>query len=234
MKKILVVEDEASIREFEVINLKRSGYDVIEADSGEMALDEYLKNKDTIDIVLLDIMLPGMDGVQVCREIRKESSTVGIIMLTAKTQEMDKVGSLMLGADDYITKPFSPSELTARVDALYRRVAVAQRTASKPSAPTVIKLGDYTLNLVARVFMHKDKVLDLTQVEYQLIEYFFENPNVSLKRNDILKKIWGESYYGDEKIVDVNVRRLRLKVEPDPSNPQHLITIWGYGYKWQC
>ncbi len=234
MKKILVVEDEASIREFEVINLKRSGYDVIEADTGEVALEEYLKNKDTIDIVLLDVMLPGIDGIQVCREIRKESSTVGIIMLTAKSQEMDKVGGLMLGADDYITKPFSPSELTARVDALYRRVIIAKRNAARQSTPTVIKLGDYTLDMVARVFMHNDEILDLTQVEYQLVEYFFENPNVSLKRNDILKKIWGTSYYGDEKIVDVNVRRLRLKVEPDPANPQHLLTIWGYGYKWQC
>lgn len=234
MKKILVIEDELPIREFEVINLRRSGYDVIEADSGEMALEEYLKNKDTIDIVLLDIMLPGMDGVQVCREIRKESSTVGIIMLTAKTQEIDKVGSLMLGADDYITKPFSPSELIARVDALYRRVIIAKRNVAKANAPTVIKLGDYTLDLEARVFKYNDEVLDLTQVEYQLINYFFENPNVSLKRKDILKKIWGTSYYGDEKIVDVNVRRLRLKVEPDPSNPKHLITIWGYGYKWQC
>lgn len=234
MKKILVVEDEASIREFEIINLKRSGYDVIEADTGEVALKEYLQNKDTIDIVLLDIMLPDMDGIQVCREIRKESSTVGIIMLTAKSQEIDKVGSLMLGADDYITKPFSPSELTARVDALYRRVIIAKRNVVKQSVPAVIKLGDYTLDTVARVFMRNDEILDLTKMEYQLIEYFFENPNISLKRNDILKKVWGTSYYGDEKIVDVNVRRLRLKVEPDPSNPQHLITIWGYGYKWQC
>ena len=234
MKKILVVEDEASIREFEIINLKRSGYDVIEADTGEVALKEYLQNKDTIDIVLLDIMLPNMDGIQVCREIRKESSTVGIIMLTAKSQEIDKVGSLMLGADDYITKPFSPSELIARVDALYRRVIIAKRNVVKQSVPAVIKLGDYTLDTVARVFMRNDEILDLTKMEYQLIEYFFENPNISLKRNDILKKVWGTSYYGDEKIVDVNVRRLRLKVEPDPSNPQHLITIWGYGYKWQC
>lgn len=234
MKKILVVEDEASIREFEIINLKRSGYDVIEADTGEVALKEYLQNKDTIDIVLLDIMLPDMDGIQVCKEIRKESSTVGIIMLTAKSQEIDKVGSLMLGADDYITKPFSPSELTARVDALYRRVIIAKRNVVKQSVPAVIKLGDYTLDTVARVFMRNDEILDLTKMEYQLIEYFFENPNISLKRNDILKKVWGTSYYGDEKIVDVNVRRLRLKVEPDPSNPQHLITIWGYGYKWQC
>lgn len=231
MKKILVVEDESVIREFIVINLKRSGYDVIEAECGEQALEEYEKEKDSIDIVLLDIMMPGIDGFTVCKEIRKQSDTVGIIMLTAKTQEMDKVGGLMLGADDYITKPFSPSELVARVDAIYRRVAIAEMR-NENNFKAEIKSGEFLLSLKSRVLKRNDIVIDLTQVEFQIMEYFFSNPGTDLSRTDILSNVWGETYIGEEKIVDVNIRRLRMKIEDDPSNPKHLVTVWGLGYKW--
>lgn len=232
MKKILVVEDESAIREFIVINLKRSGYEVIEADCGEQALEEYNKNKGDIDIILLDIMMPGIDGFTVCKEIRKQNDTIGIIMLTAKTQEMDKVGGLMLGADDYITKPFSPSELIARVDAIYRRVAIAEMR-SENNFKDEIKSGEFLLSLRSRVLKKDNAVIELTQVEFQIMEYFFSNPGVALSRTDILSNVWGETYVGEEKIVDVNVRRLRMKVEDDPSNPKHLVTVWGIGYKWQ-
>lgn len=231
MKKILVVEDESVIREFIVINLKRSGYDVIEAHCGEQALEEYEKEKDSIDIVLLDIMMPGIDGFTVCKEIRKQNDTVGIIMLTAKTQEMDKVGGLMLGADDYITKPFSPSELVARVDAIYRRVAIAEMR-NENNFKGEIRSGEFLLSLKSRVLKRNDVVIDLTQVEFQIMEYFFSNPGSDLSRTDILSNVWGETYVGEEKIVDVNIRRLRMKLEDDPSNPKHLVTVWGIGYKW--
>ena len=232
MKKILVVEDETAIREFIVINLKRSGYDVIEADCGEMALEEYNKSDNSIDIVLLDIMMPGIDGFTVCKELRKKSETIGIIMLTAKTQEMDKVGGLMLGADDYITKPFSPSELVARVDAIYRRVAIAEMR-EENNFKDEIKSGEFILGLKSRVLRKGDSVIELTQVEFQIMEYLFSNPGVALSRTDILSHVWGEAYVGEEKIVDVNIRRLRMKIEDQPSNPRHLITIWGLGYKWE-
>lgn len=232
MKKILVVEDEAAIREFIVINLNRSGYEVIEADCGEQALEKYSQEKNEIDIVLLDIMMPGIDGFTVCKEIRKQNDTVGIIMLTAKTQEMDKVGGLMLGADDYITKPFSPSELIARVDAIYRRVAIAEMR-NENNFKDEIKSGEFLLSLRSRVLKKDNVVIELTQVEFQIMEYFFSNPGVALSRTDILSNVWGETYVGEEKIVDVNVRRLRMKVEDDPSNPKHLLTVWGIGYKWE-
>lgn len=230
MKKILIVEDEATIRGFEAINLSRAGYQTVEAGSAEEAIDIFEMEND-FDIALLDISLPGMDGFELCRHLRGKSSTLGIIMLTARTQEMDKVSGLMLGADDYVTKPFSPSELLARVDSLYRRVEL-HKTVKKPVNSDEIVLGDFTLNLRKRTLQKGDKNIELTQVEFQIIEYFFQNPDTALSRNNILIKVWGEAYYGEEKIVDVNVRRLRMKIENDPSQPEHLITVWGMGYKW--
>ena len=191
MKKILVCEDEAAIRDFVVINLTRAGYDVVEADCGEAALQKYEENNGDFDVAILDVMMPGIDGFQVCKELRNRNGGIGIIMLSAKTQEMDKVTGLMLGADDYVTKPFSPSEL--------------------------LKSG---------------KMIELTQVEFQIMEYFFSNPGVALDRIDILNHVWGDAYVGEDKIVDVNIRRLRMKVEDEPSNPKHIITVWGLGYKW--
>ncbi len=229
MKKILIVEDEEAIRSFEAINLKRVGYTTVEAGSGEEALQIYDAEPD-FDIALLDISMPGMDGFALCTELRKRSQTLGIIMLTARTQEMDKISGLMLGADDYITKPFSPTELLARVDSLYRRVGMNNIVAAVPTDE--IKLGDFVLNMRRHTLQKKGKDIELTQVEFQIIEYFFTNPDVALDRTDILNKVWGESYFGEEKIVDVNIRRLRMKIEDEPSTPKHLVTVWGMGYKW--
>ena len=233
MKKILVCEDEAAIRDFVVINLRRAGYEVVEADCGEMALEKYEESGGDFDVAILDIMMPGIDGLQVCKELRNKNSGIGIIMLSARTQEMDKVTGLMLGADDYITKPFSPSELTARVDSLYRRVALAEQRVEN-NFKEELKSGIFTLNLRNRALMKNGKVIELTQVEFQIMEYFFSNPGVALDRTDILNHVWGEAYVGEEKIVDVNIRRLRMKVEDEPSNPKYIVTVWGFGYKWDA
>ena len=233
MKRILVCEDEVSIREFVVINLRRAGYEVIEAGSGEEALDRYDRAEEKPDIALLDIMLPGMDGFAVCRGLRERSDSMGIIMLTARTQEMEKVGGLMMGADDYVTKPFSPSELVARVDALYRRVDAA-RQRMEVQYLEEIRQGDFVLNLRNRTLKRDGTPVELTQLDFQIVEYFFTNPGQPLSRTDILHRVWGEDYYGEEKIVDVNIRRLRMKIETNPSSPEHIMTVWGHGYKWNA
>ena len=191
MKRLLIVEDEVAIREFEAINLKRVGYTVVEAGSGEEALEIYDNDFEGFDIALLDISMPGMDGFTLCKELRKRSENLGIIMLTARTQEMDKISGLMLGADDYITKPFSPTELLARVDSLNRRVEM--NSVKKPAPSDDIILGEFTLNLRRRTLLKNDKNIELTQVEFQMIEYFFSNPDVALDRTDILNKVWGTS-----------------------------------------
>lgn len=231
MRKILVCEDEATIRDFVVINLRRGGYDVVEADSGEAALQKYEEHDGKFDIAILDVMLPGIDGFQVCKEIRNKNNGIGIIMLSAKTQEMDKVTGLMLGADDYIAKPFSPSELTARVDSLCRRVAFASEKSENNFKEELVS-GDFVLNLRNRALMKNGKMIELTQVEFQIMEFFFSNPGNAIDRTDILNHVWGEAYVGEEKIVDVNIRRLRMKVEDEPSNPKYIVTVWGLGYKW--
>lgn len=228
MRKILVMEDEDNIRAFVVLNLKRVGYDVVDVASGEAALEAFAQAGGDFDIAILYIMLPGIDGFEVCRRIREQSSSIGIIMLSAKSQEMDKVQGLMLGADDYITKPFSPSELLARVDAIYRRVSLSGggKTADE------IHSGPFILNLSSRTLTKSGNLIDLTQVEFQIMEFFMQNPNKALERSEILSNIWGENYMGDVKIVDVNIRRLRMKIEDEPSEPRYLTTVWGYGYKW--
>ncbi len=229
MKKILVCEDEDVIRDFVVINLQRAGYTVVDVGCGEDALRVFDEANGDFDIALLDIMMPGIDGFQVCKTLRGKSNTLGIIMLSAKTQEMDKVNGLMIGADDYVTKPFSPSELVARVDAIYRRVCMSENTAHMPK---MIESGCFRLDQKSRTVSKNGEVIDLTQVEYQIMELFLKNQNVALDRNQILTEIWGDNYYGDIKIVDVNIRRLRMKVEEEPSNPKYIYTVWGYGYKW--
>ena len=232
MKRVLVAEDEASIRDFIVINLKRSGYEVVEAEDGEQALNEYNAFGGEFDVVLLDIMMPRVDGLEVCKQLRSLSQNLGIIILTAKTQEMDKVTGLLMGADDYVTKPFSPSELMARVDAVYRRVELNADSLNKGNGESVLVSGDFVLNLRNRTLAQSGRLIELTQVEFQIMEYFFTNPGAALSRTAILSKVWGDEYIGEEKIVDVNIRRLRMKVELEPSMPKHLITIWGIGYKW--
>jgi len=228
MKKILVAEDEDVIRDFVVINLKRAGYEVIDVASGEAALEAYTGQGD-FDVVLLDVMMPGIDGFEVCKEIRKQSGSVGIIMLSAKTQEMDKVSGLMLGADDYVAKPFSPTELLARVDAVYRRVSMA-RASNDPGEQIVS--GKFVLGMKSRTLTKSGVGVDLTQMEFQIMEYFMRNQGAALERSEILRHVWGDNYFGDDKIVDVNIRRLRMKIEDDPSTPRHILTVWGRGYKW--
>ncbi len=234
MKTVLIAEDEASIRDFVVINLKRNGYEVIEASNGQEAIDNFDNTDKEIDIAILDIMMPSVDGIEVCKHIRDKSKRIGIIMLTAKTQEMDKVTGLLVGADDYITKPFSPSELMARVDAIYRRVSITSNLIDnrEQDKDSIIILGEFNLNLRNHTLTKNNEPVVLTQVEFQIMEYFFTNPNAALCRSDIMKTVWGYDSPVDDKIVDVNIHRLRNKVEDDPSSPKHLMTIWGMGYKW--
>ena len=232
MKCVLIAEDEASIRDFVVINLKRNGYDVIEACNGEEAIEKFNEFGEQIDIAILDIMMPVVDGLEVCKYLREKSKRIGIIMLTARTQEMDKVTGLMVGADDYVTKPFSPSELMARIDAVYRRVSLTVENIIDKTPENAISLNEFVLDLRSHTLTKNGEPVELTQVEFQIMEFFFSNPNVALERNEILKFVWGDTYFGDEKVVDVNIHRLRNKVEDEPSQPKHLMTVWGMGYKW--
>ena len=226
MRKVLVLEDEENIRSFVVINLKRAGYETIEAATGEEALLQ-LKNNPSIRVALLDVMLPDIDGFEVCRRIRSTNNKIGIIMLTARTQEMDKVTGLMTGADDYVTKPFSPAELTARVDALFRR------TGSEPALePGELYQHPFRLNTRNRTLEKNGQRVKLTQVEYGIVKLFMENPGKAMSREEILDAVWGKDYFGELKIVDVNIRRLRIKIEDDAQNPAFITTVWGYGYKW--
>ena len=225
MKKVLVLEDESSIRSFIVINLRRAGYEVVEAESGEEALEK-LKLHSDVRVALLDIMLPGIDGFEVCRRIRATNASIGIIMLTARSHEMDQVTGLMTGADDYVTKPFSPAELTARVDALMRRSGGAAVEAGEINQPP------FLLNTRNRTLEKNGQRIKLTQVEYAIMKMFMENPGKALSREEILDMVWGHDYFGELKIVDVNIRRLRLKIEDNATNPTYITTIWGFGYKW--
>jgi DNA-binding response OmpR family regulator len=227
MRKVLVLEDEDNIRSFVVLNLNRAGYATVEATTGEEAL-ELLKQHPDTRIALLDVNLPGIDGFEVCRRIRAANPRMGIIMLTARTQEMDKVTGLMTGADDYVTKPFSPAELTARVDALYRRTGGTEQHLDTGE----ISQPPFLLNTRNRTLEKNGQRIKLTQVEYSVIKLFMDNPGKALSRNEILEAVWGRDYYGEVKIVDVNIRRLRLKVEDDPTTPTYITTVWGYGYKW--
>lgn len=229
MTKILVLEDEDDIRAFIIINLKRAGYEVLQAASGEEALEVIEANPD-IEMAVLDVMLPGIDGFEVCRRIREENKTIGIIMLTAKSQELDKISGLTMGADDYMPKPFSPGELVARIDAIVRRLELLKVKSKKSKN---IKSGAFTIDPSARVILKNDQEIDLTQIEYLIMKLFIENEDQSLTREDILKSVWGAGYYGDPKIVDVNIRRLRRKIEDNPSDPKFIKTVWGYGYRWR-
>ena len=234
MKRVLLVEDEDSIREMVALNLKMAGWEVLEAPSAERAL-ELMHQSQPCDAALLDIMLPGMDGLSLCETIRRDNSAIGIIMVSAKGQEEDKIRGLSIGADDYITKPFSVSELIARLEALARRV---RRTAAAEGKaveePDQLVSGPFVLDEKSRVLYKSGKPIDLTQVEFQIMELFFKNPATALVREKILEGVWGAGYYGDVKIMDVNIRRLRMKIEDEPSNPQHILTVWGYGYRWNA
>lgn len=226
MKKVLIMEDEVNIRSFVVINLQRAGYDVVEAGTGTEALEKMQQQPD-IGVAILDIMVPEIDGFEVCRRIRATDKQVGVIMLTARTQEMDKITGLMTGADDYVTKPFSPAELTARVDALFRRVGL-----DAAASDEVLCRGPFTMNTRNHTLDKNGERVRLTQVEYGIMKLFMMNPGKMLSREDILSEVWGREYEGELKIVDVNIRRLRIKIEDDTANPTYITTVWGYGYKW--
>ena len=226
MKKVLILEDEENIRSFVVINLQRAGYEAIEAGTGQEALDR-LKEHPDVGVAILDIMLPDIAGFAVCRRIRATSKQIGIIMLTARTQEMDKITGLMTGADDYVTKPFSPAELTARIDALYRRIGGDGGISSD-----YLTQGPFVMNVRNHTLDKSGSHIKLTQVEYAIMKLFMQNPGRALSREDILSAVWGRDYEGELKIVDVNIRRLRIKIEDDTANPKYITTVWGFGYKW--
>ena len=233
MVRVLVVEDEANIREMIALNLRLAGMDAVEAESAEVALS-LLEQGPACDAAILDVMLPGMNGFSLCETIRRTDQKIGIIILSAKGQEQDKIRGLSIGADDYMTKPFSVSELLARVGALCRRVSRTAPGEKEQGSPLgMLTSGDFVLDENRRVLLKAGQPIELTQVEFQIMELFFRNPGTALVREKILKGGWGENYFGDVKIVDVNIRRLRMKVEDEPSHPAHILTVWGYGYRWE-
>lgn len=229
MTKILVLEDEASIRSFIMINLKKNGFEIVETASGEEALE---KLDDTVDLALLDVMLPGISGFEVCKRAREQYPALGIIMLTAKGQEENKIEGLELGADDYIVKPFSPKELLARINALARRLNIVEKIVQTEQATDQIVTGKFTILPEERKLLKDGVEIELTPIEFALVKYFMENPNKAIHRDEILNNVWGYNYVGDFKIVDVNIRRIRQKIEDDPSNPKYIEKVWGYGYRW--
>ena len=225
--KILVVEDEDSIRKFIKINLERAGYEVFDAETGEKGVE--IARSEDIDIVVLDIMLPGIDGYQVCEILRKEYPSIGIIMLTAKGQDIDKIMGLEYGTDDYMTKPFNPTELVLRVKSLNRRMGKEVEESNE----SLLEFGPFKIDTYSRRFFKNDEEVDLTPTEYSIAKLFMENPGKAFKRDEILNIIWGYEFVGDSKIVDVNIRRLRAKIENDASNPYYIETVWGMGYRWR-
>ncbi|ULL14704.1 DNA-binding response regulator [Paenibacillus sp. H1-7] len=230
MSKVLILEDEESIRSFVVVNLRREGFHIIEAATGDEAIQRFQEHPD-LGVALLDVMVPGRDGFEVCRRIRERNERVGIIFLTAKVQEKDKILGLSLGADDYISKPFSPGELMARVHSLLRRVQL--QSPSRQQHDPVYRSGPFELHTALREFRKYGELIDLTPTEMALVQHFMLHPGIPLSRDTLLDEVWGENYVGDPKMVDVNIRRLRQKVEEDPSKPAYIETVWGFGYKWK-
>ena len=224
MKKILIVEDEESIRGFLKINLKRNGFEVLETDNGEEGLE--IVEREEPDIVILDVMLPGIDGFEVCKRVREKQESIGIIMLTAKGQEMDKIIGLEYGADDYMVKPFNPMELLLRIKAILRRIG-------KDDEKKVLKEGIFTVDIYGKKIFKGDEEIDLTPKEYSLIKIFIENPNRAFSRDELLDLAWGKNYFADSKIIDVNIRRLRSKIEDSSFKQGYIETIWGFGYSWR-
>ncbi len=225
MKKILVLEDEANIRSFVVINLNRAGYETIEAGSGEEALEQLRLNPD-VGVALLDIMLPDMDGFEVCRRIRAGNSKIGIIMLTARTQEMDKVTGFMTGADDYVTKPYSYRELLARLKAVLRR---SRAVSLEPEQ--VLVAGRVRMDVERHEVRVDDEPVSMPLREFELLELFLRHPGRVLTRRQIIERLWGPDYEGDTKTLDVHVKRLRGRVEMDASKPVLITTVRGLGYR---
>lgn len=225
MANILVLEDQVEIREFIVINIKRQNHKVFVAGTGEEALE--IVRDEAIDLAVLDIMLPGIDGLEVCKEIRRNNKYMGIIMLTAKGLDSDKEEGFLSGADDYIMKPFSPKELILRIDAILRRVDML-----KSDTDTMYSKGPFVIDYDSRMLTKDGEEVELTQIEFSIISFLTKNEDKSISREEMLDEVWGENFYGSFKIVDVNIRRIRKKIENDPSDPKYIKTIWGYGYRW--
>jgi len=226
MSSVLVVEDEQSLREPLVYILQREGFDVFEAADGPSALVQWQNNSP--DLILLDLMLPGMSGVDVCREIRTRSS-VPIIMVTAKDSEVDKVVGLEIGADDYVVKPYSTRELLARIKAVLRRGAAPESNETR----SVLEAGPVRLDTERHAVTVNGEPVTLPLKEFELLEYLMDNTNRVLTRGQIIDRVWGSNYYGDTKTLDVHVKRIRSKIEPDPANPKLIVTVRGLGYKFE-
>lgn len=223
--KVLVVEDEASIRKFIAINLERSGFDVLEAETGEKALEMAAAYKPAV--MVLDVMLPGIDGFEVCNKLRQEMPELIIIMLTARGQDVDKITGLEIGADDYMVKPFNPRELTARIRTVLRRT----ERIKTPDEP-VLSYKNLQMDLKSQKFFKDNDEIELTPTEFSVLKMFMSNVGRALSRNELFNSVWGKNYFGDLKTLDVYIRRIREKIEVNPSKPQYIETVWGYGYRW--
>ncbi len=224
MLKILVVEDETAIRRFIKINLERQGFEVLDVESGEEGLDAFADLNP--DIALLDVMLPGISGLEVAKRIRELDNNVGIIMLTAKSQDVDKILGLESGADDYMTKPFNPTELILRIKSLARRVETKD-------VPDTLEDDVFKLDQNTRQFFKNGIYVELTPTEFAIMDLFMRNPHKAFSRDELLDLIWGRDFVGDSKIIDVNIRRIRSKIEDDASEPQYINTVWGLGYRYR-
>jgi DNA-binding response OmpR family regulator len=225
-KKVLVVEDEASIRKFITINLERNNFEVYQTETGEEALKIIENNRPAV--VVLDLMLPGMDGFEVCGRIREDYPEIVIIMLTARSQDIDKIRGLELGADDYMVKPFNPKELVARIRSIFRRLDI-----NKTVDLDIIPFKNLTMDLRSQQFFKNEQEIELTPTEFAILKILISNPGRAISRNELLRSVWGKNYFGDLKALDVYIRRLREKIEDDPSSPCFIETVWGYGYRWQ-
>jgi DNA-binding response OmpR family regulator len=223
--RVLVVEDEASIRKFIAINLERSGFEVLEADCGEKALEMAAGCQPAV--VVLDVMLPGIDGFQVCTRLREEMPGLIIIMLTARAQDIDKITGLELGADDYMVKPFNPRELIARIRTILRRAESLKTTGS-----SILSYKNLLMDINSQKFYKDETEIELTPTEFSVLKLFLSNIGRALSRNELFNTVWGKNYFGDLKTLDVYIRRIREKIEENPSKPQYIETVWGYGYRW--
>ncbi|HZJ57708.1 MAG TPA: response regulator transcription factor [Clostridia bacterium] len=226
-RKVLIVDDESSIRSFIRVGFERSNFIIIEAETGEDGIE--LAREHMPDIVILDIMLPGMDGFEVCIALRSEFPDMGIIMLTARDLDMDRIMGLERGADDYVVKPFNPLELVLRAEALLRRIGTRDGQGDDR------RLWDepFEIDTYSQKVYKRDLEIDLTPKEYQLMTLFVKNPGRLFSRNELIDTLWGSDFMGDLKIVDVNIRRLRKRIEDNPSHPMFIETVWGVGYRWR-
>ena len=230
MTRVLVVEDEESFREALDFMLRKEGFEVTVADSGPAALEEF--ERSGADLVLLDLMLPGLSGTEVCRRLRSRS-TVPVIMLTAKDSEIDKVVGLEIGADDYVTKPFSSRELLARIRAVLRRGGDSGGEPEESGAGSTLQVGPVRMDVDRHVVTVDGQGVQLPLKEFELLELLLRNRGRVLTRAQLIDRVWGADYVGDTKTLDVHVKRLRSKVEPDPAEPRHLLTVRGLGYKFE-